>query len=532
MRGLFINSLKLVRFILRRERINSVIWIAALVFISAAIPPVLNEQFGRPEDSAALLMTMENPAMIAMMGPIFEGEYTIGAMYANMMLLLTMIAVCIMNIFLVVRHTRGDEEKWRMEVIRSLPVGRLANLNAVMITAVIVNAVLAVLTGLGMAALGIESISFGGSMLFGAALGTGGLFAAVVAALFSQLSSTSRGAVGYSTIVLGLLYLLRGIGDVSSEVLAMASPLGMILRVQVYVNNYWWPVFAVLLISAVIALAAYYLDSTRDMDQGFIPVKPGKVHARKYMRSSFGFAWRLMRGTLIAWVLGMFVLSASYGAVMGDVETFIGDNEFFQQIIPQSPDFEQAELFMTMINAMMAIVCAVPIIVLVFKLRNEERELRAEHIISRSVSRYRYIAGFALMAFAVSIIAPFMSAAGLYSAAASVMETPIAFGSILKAIMVYVPAIWVMIGVSVLIVGVLPKAAAFCWAYFAFAFFSAYLGAALGMPEWMVKSTPFGWIPQLPLDEVHALTLILLSFIALVLTCIGFAFYRKRDMLT
>jgi ABC-2 type transport system permease protein len=284
-------------------------------------------------------------------------------------------------------------------------------------------------------------------------------------------------------------------------------------------------------VSAAISAAAYYLNTKRDMDQGFIPVKPGRAYAKGYMRSPFGFAWRLMRGTLIAWSLGMFALSASYGAVMGDVETFIGDNEFFQQIIPQSPDFEQAELFMTMINAMMAIVCAVPVFVIIFKLRSEERELRAEHIISRSVSRYRYIAGFTAMAFAASVIAPFMSAAGLYSAASSVMENPVAFGSILKAIFVYVPAIWVMIGVAVLAVGAFPKAAALCWAYFAFAFFSAYLGAAMGMPEGLVKSTPFGWIPQLPLDEVHALTLVILSCIAVVLTLIGSMFYRKRDML-
>ncbi len=46
---------------------------------------------------------------------------------AHQMLLLTAMAVGIMSILLVTRHTRADEEDGRIEMIRSLPAGRLAN---------------------------------------------------------------------------------------------------------------------------------------------------------------------------------------------------------------------------------------------------------------------------------------------------------------------------------------------------------------------------------------------------------------------
>ena len=79
---------------------------------------------------------------------------TIGSLFAHEMLLFTAIAVAIMNILLVGRSTRADEEDGRVELIRSLPVGRLAYLNGAMIVVVLTNVLLAVLIGAGISVLG------------------------------------------------------------------------------------------------------------------------------------------------------------------------------------------------------------------------------------------------------------------------------------------------------------------------------------------------------------------------------------------
>lgn len=92
---------------------------------------------------------MSNPAMIAMLGPAYGlDNYTNGAMFSQMMLLFTIIAVAIMNIFLVTKYTRKEEEEGRSEVIRSLPVGRLSNLSAVMLAGLLINTVIALVVGL------------------------------------------------------------------------------------------------------------------------------------------------------------------------------------------------------------------------------------------------------------------------------------------------------------------------------------------------------------------------------------------------
>jgi len=151
MKGNFDNTILLTKFILRRERIISAIWIICLAFAVIGLVPGM--QAAIDSDSLDTMIPMlEMPAMISMVGPAPAPEYhaSFGAFYTTMMLLFTALTVGLMNIFLVVRYTRTDEEKGRYEVVRSLPTGRLANLNATMITAVLVNIILAVIIVLGL----------------------------------------------------------------------------------------------------------------------------------------------------------------------------------------------------------------------------------------------------------------------------------------------------------------------------------------------------------------------------------------------
>lgn len=257
---------------------------------------------------------MMNPAITAMFGPAYGiDDYNYGAIMGHQMALFTALGAAIMSILMVTKHTRGDEEEGRIEMIRSFPVGRLSNLGSALFASCVANAVLAVVTGFGLYALGIEGIDLPGSMLYGVFLGVTGIFFAVSTALFAQLTTTPRGTMGYSFAFLGIAYLIRAIGDVSSEALSMFSPLGWVLRTEVYVNNYWWPIWLTLAASLVVGGLAFYLNSIRDLDAGFIPAKPGRKYAPASLRSPLGLGLRLQKGVFIAWAVGMYIFGASYG---------------------------------------------------------------------------------------------------------------------------------------------------------------------------------------------------------------------------
>jgi ABC-2 type transport system permease protein len=531
MRGTFENTRRLARLILRRERVMSAVWIIMLVFVSVIVLPVLQEGFGTEFDLLMMAETMKNPAMIALLGPIYGAErYTVASMYANEMLLLTIITVAIMNIFFVIRHTRADEEKGRVEVIRSLPTGRLSNLNATLIIAVLINIAVALFCGIGIYLTGVDGVSFQGAMLYGAALGASGICFAAVAALFSQISVSARGAAGYSFLFMGVCYILRAAGDINSETLSRISPLGLILRAQVFVENYWWPVIAVLLISAAFMAAAFYLNFIRDMGQGFIPARPGRKSASAMLQSPLGLSFRLLRNTLFGWAFGLFALGAVYGSVMNEIEMFVAQNEFFQQVIRVAPGESTAELFLGMLNIIMAICSAVPVLIAALKLRNEEKMLHTEHILGRAVSRVRYMAGYLIIAAVTSVVVPVVSIAGLWSACAATMEAPPAFGAMLGSMLLYLPALWVTLGVAVLLTGALPALSGVSWAYLGFSFFVVYIGRMANLPEWVQKLTPFSYIPEGAREAVNYGALAMMTCIAAALTAAGVYFYQRRDM--
>jgi len=536
-----------VRFILRRERVMSTVWILFLVLFSIALAPAMDAMFDA-EARQTFAESINNPIMVAMMGPIYgaaEGHFTAGAMYSSMMLLWVVIAVAVMNIFLVVRHTRADEERGRTEVVRSLPTGRLANLNATMLAAAAVNAALALLTGLGLAALGIESMGFAGSMLYGAALGISGLFFAAVAALFAQLSTSSRGAAGYSFIALGVFYMIRAAGDVNgSELLACLSPLGLIQRSQIYVENHLWPSLVLLLATAVLAAVVYALNAIRDMGQGFIPARPGRKQASRFLQSPFGLAFRLLRNTLITWWIVMLMLGASYGSVIGDIYSFVGDSPEYLTIlgvnteaIAMLSDAQKAEIvistFGTFVTLMMAMIALVPLLTAAMKPRNEEKEGRTEQVLARVVPRGRYLAGYAVLAFAASVLMQLATAYGLYASADAMSETnPFTLGGLLQANLAYLPALWVMIGVAILLIGLFPRASGAVWGYYGFVCFTALMGNMPGLlPEWLLALSPMQYIAKFPLEQINYLPLAILTAIAAGFTAIGFLGYRRRDVL-
>src|SRR5699024_7641814 len=100
-----------------------------------------------------------------------------------------------------------------IEMIRALPCGRLAHLQATIMTVCGANIVLALIIGLGLYALNIPSIDLNGSLLYGSTLGIAGIFFTAITAIFAQVSENSRGTIGLSFSILGLAYLIRAIGD-------------------------------------------------------------------------------------------------------------------------------------------------------------------------------------------------------------------------------------------------------------------------------------------------------------------------------
>ncbi|MFD1363583.1 ABC transporter permease [Lentibacillus salinarum] len=526
----FASTGKLIGFILRLDRLRMVIWLAALSLFTMAVAAAFTDLYPAQQDRDAMAQTMENPAMTAMVGPGDLGNYTIGAMTAHQMLLLTAVVVGLMNILLMNRHTRSDEEDGRLELIRSLPVGKLANLNASFIVLSFINILLAVIAGVGLYALGIDSMGLSGSLLYGLILGATGIFFAGVTALMAQITENARTAFAFSLALLLIAYLIRAIGDVSHDALSWMSPLGWVTAAEVYSDNNWW-VLLLLAGGAIILMAlAFYLNAIRDLDAGFLPSRPGRRHASQSLLSPFGLALRLQRTGIISWAIAMIVVGVSYGSVMGDLESFFESNEALRQVLESQEGTSFTMQFVSVLMFVMTLIATLPAVMAVLKLNGEEKKNRLDHLLGRAVSRTRLLSGYLMIAVSNGVVMLSLAVAGFWAAGASVTDEPFEFGTIYGAGLAYYPAVLVMIGLAVLFIGLMPKLSSLVWLYLFYSFVVLYFGNIFQFPDWVSKLSPFGYIPELPVDEMEWMPVVILTIVAIGLTIVGMLGYNRRDI--
>jgi ABC-2 type transport system permease protein len=529
-RNRFANTGMLSRFILRLDRIRIPLWLIGLAFFTLMIPPAFESLYATQADRDAITETMANPAMTAMLGTGDLAHYTIGAMTAHQMLVMTAVIVGLMAILLVTRHTRADEEDGRMELIRSLPTGRLSYLNATLIVISGVFIALALVTAFGLYAFGIESMDLEGSLLYGAVLGGTGIVFAGVTAVFAQLSESSRGTIGWSIAILIISYLFRAITDVSNEALTWLSPLGWVSKAEVYSSNNWGPILLMLAVSILLFFFANYLNSIRDLEQGFIAAKPGRKYASRLLQSPIGLAFRLQRTGFISWAIGLYVLGASYGSIFGDLESFFEGNDMYQQMLQQAEGASIVEQFIPTLMIVLSLIATIPPVMAMNKLRGEEKKGRLEHLLVRAVSREKLIGSYLVLAVVNGFVMLSLSAIGLWSAATAVMEEGMEFGMVYSGALVYFPAMLVMIGIVAFLNGFAPKFTNWIWAYFLYSFFVLYLGNLFQFPGWVGKLSPFGYVPQVPIEDATFMPLFILAIIGAGLMTAGVIGFRKRDI--
>ena len=110
---------------------------------------------------------------------------------------------------------------------------------------------------------------------------------------------------------------------------------------------------------------------------------------------------------------------------------------------------------------------------------------------------------------------------------------PGSFGRLFVASLAYVPAVWVVAGIAVAAVGILPRAAAaVAWAVVAYVVVVTMFAGGLNWPDWVDDLSPFAWTPLVPIESWTAAAAGGLVVAAAGLLVAGFAGFRRRDLST
>jgi ABC-2 type transport system permease protein len=522
----------LIRFILRRDRIRIPVWVIAFALTMAGTASIFPDTYPTDADRQTRATLIENPAMRILLGPLFGTEdYTFGAMMASEMLGLATVVVGLMGIFMIARHTRAEEESGRAELVRASIVGRYAGMTAALIVAAAASILVGLGSGLGLYVTLVE-FDLHGSLLFGAAIaGTGIVFAAITAVTV-QINEFTRGATGMSIAVLGVSYVVRGFGDMLENALMWTPPFGLTLQTGPFVENRWWPLLIAMAIVAALIPLAFYLSTKRDVAASLRPPNSGPAHASSALTAPLGLTLRLQRGSIIAWGLGIILFGLAYGTMVEDIGEMYAENpmvvDYFAVL---GLSLEQiTDSVISMFVMFFGLIASIFAVGTITRLRTEETSLRAENVLATAISRVQW-AGEAIV---VGLIAPALVIVAAGAGAGLVYASDTGDISdalpVIGAALVYIPALWIAVGVAIAVFGLIPRAMGLAWFIPAYGFFALMIGPLLDLPDWLYNLSPFEYVPRVPSADFELLPLVVMSVIAAGLIAAGLLGIRRRDM--
>jgi ABC-2 type transport system permease protein len=534
----FTGTMRLSRLALRRDRFTLPAWILGMAAFVAATTAMFEDSYARHPELLVpdTQIVIENPGMRVLglvTGPTVGGY----AMHRDGLTLAVLAAL--MSTFAVVRHTRQSEELGREEMLGAGVVGRYASLGAAVVVALAANVVLAGLLGLGMMVAGQPAR---GSLVAGTSIALVGVVFTGIAAVTAQLASTTRGATGLAGAALGGSFLLAALGNmlgtvdsaalrVTSAWPAWLSPIGWGQQMRPFADDLWWPAGLSLLALGLLSWAAVLLAGRRDVGRGMWPERRGAAHARSSMLGPTGLVWRLQRGALLGWAIGLVGVGLVFGALSEQIGGLEGQATEWYAAFGGDVDLLGAYWASMMQVAGLAV--AAYVVTLLLRLHHDEVQGTLEPVLGTAVSRLRWLSAYAVNALvgATSLVVLFavaMAATGglVLGDAAELL------GDLVGAALVQLPAIGVLGAAVLALVALVPRwSVTLSWLLVVFAtFVGPMFGPSLGLPTWLLDLSPFTHVPNAPAAPVDLAPVLGLVTVGALLALAGAGAVRHRNL--
>lgn len=286
-----------------------------------------------------------------------------------------------------------------------------------------------------------------------------------------------------------------------------------------------------LLLAAV--AAAYALAERRDIGAGLVAPRRGPANAPAGLLSPAGLAWRLQRGALLGWAVGVAVLGFSMGIAADEFNAMIEENPAAAEAIAaMGGGADLVDAYLAAMLALFALTIGAYVVQAMLRVRGDESDGVLEAVLATGVSRGRWlgtqVAAAALGALALVLLAGLTTGLGHGLVAGDPVGRAVDLGG---AALVRLPALLVVVGVVTALVGLLPRwSVALSWTALLVFLLLGQLGAVLELPQAALNLSPYTHVPSVPAVEATALPLVVLTAVAVALLAAGTAAFRHRDV--
>lgn len=526
---------RLLRFMLRRDRIRLPGWVLGLTLMMTYFTTALRSLLATPEDVAGMAGFASSPVGALFGGPgLGYDNLTIERFLASQYGLYILLGAALMGLLTVTRHTRAEERSGRAELVRANVVGRHAQLTAALVLAVVMSVLVAVLIAGVMAGAGFDAA---GSVVFGAGVGAGGMVFAGIAAITVQLSEYPRAAAGMAGTVLGAAFVLRGLGDMAAVQgsgpawLSWLSPLGWSQQTGPYVFDRWWPLVLSLLFAGITATAGYLLSARRDLGAGLVPPRPGAPVAAPWLRSPLTLAFRLHRGSLVGWSAALLVAGVAYGAFTQPlIDGFADAPEDLIAVMGGGEDLLNG--FLGLMGLMMAFTVSVFAVLAMQSVRGEENDGRAEPVLATAVSRPGWLGGHIAVVGLGILWLLLVAGMGMGVGAAVSTGDSGLIGDLIVGHVVHTPAVWLVLAVAALLYGAVPRVLPAVWLILGYGVVVGFFAPILDISEAAVWLSPFEHVGEYPLEDIGIGAMLVLVAGSGLVAASALGTFRRRDLTT
>lgn len=516
---------------LRRDRTRLLVWTASIAVLWGYAVVALERIYPTAADRQVRASLMSSPAAVILTGSGFGlDDYTLGAMVANEMTFLVLVALAVLSIQTVVRHTRAEEEQGTAELVRAGAVGRHAPAVTAFALVTLVQLVIAVLTCGVLVATGLD---VGGSAVLAAAGAVTGLVFGAVAVVTCQVAEHARTASGLALAALGIAWIVRAAGDlqqIGGSPLSWASPLGWALQTRAFVDTRVWPLGLGLLLTLALLAVGARLGARRDLGAGLVAPRPGPARARASLATPGALAWRLQRGSATAWAVALAAGAVVTGTFADAVGAMIDEMPQLQHVLGGSGELVDA--FARLMVLFLAVLVAGFALASFHGVRTEEQHGRLESVLGTSVSRKRWLGARVGVTLGTTAGLLLVVGVGLWVGVASTGSSTTPLGTFVVAALGHLPAIALLVAAAVVCYGWWPTGSGIVWGWFGFSAVAAVYGGLLRLPTWLLDLAPFTHSPALPGAGASWVGAAVMAVLAVGLGVVGVAGFRRRDVPT
>ncbi|WP_113827543.1 ABC transporter permease [Enterococcus cecorum] len=533
MKNDFTQTFALLRFQLRQKWLWLSLWLLGLTAFAGGYVPAF-EKIAEDQGKVGLFVTMQNPAMTAIVGPLpvdVANNYTVGVMYGHEMTLFIAVVTMMIAGSFMIEQTRKTEENGQLEILKSLRIGaRAYSMAAILLVLMHTILMVALISGI-LVSYQVETVDLAGSSYFASTIGLASLLGASLAYVCAQIFPTSSQARGIFFSIVGLLYLFRASTDVSNLDFSKINPLAWTYLGQPFLRNNLNYTSALLVLTLVLFLVGMKLESQRDLGASLLAARKGKTQAKGYLTTPLGFIFYLNKGTIIAWFIADVIIALMYGSIYGDIDTFVNSNELISQMFANDAS-SLTDSFTSLIMVVMTAIGLVMPLVVVRKVHTEEAKSRLGYLVVHRVSRGKIYLSTLFLSLVFGLLAIVLNGISLGVAAVSSMkaENYDFVWTCLKAAMNQWPLVWLFVGLMLLSLS-LP--AVFGWLVYGllgYSFCVTYFAVLLDLPKWVVHTSLFDLLAKMPMDKFALAPFIGLSVAGIVAMVIGWCLFTNKEI--